>query len=250
MQTRPTTASRLTRPAATPQRLTCTTNAMPLPLLEWLERTGLSASDTGPRPVLSCTLRQLAAALAAVGVGLAATGCAVTTNGSPAVAGHSGPLAAPPVAVAALDRLLLSTAEINAVMAATGMTVHTSRQNMWDDSPGVTDMNCLAVYGPAEDKIYTGRRGWTAMGAQVLQEPGDAWTHYVLQSVVAFPSVADATTFFTASSKSRRACSNRQFIYTRPDLTGCGPQRRSPMPPARWQSRWSWPASDIGPAMR
>ena len=52
MQTRPTTASRLTRPAATPQRSTCTTIAMPLPLLEWLERTGLSASDTGPRPVL------------------------------------------------------------------------------------------------------------------------------------------------------------------------------------------------------
>ena len=123
-----------------------------------------------------------------------------------------------------------------------------TRQNMWDDSPGVTDMNCLAVDGPAEDKVYTGRRGWTAMGAQVLQEPGDAWTHYVLQSVVAFPSVADATTFFTASSKSRRACSNRQFIYTRPDLTGCGPQRRSPMPRARWQSRWSWPASGIGPA--
>ena len=52
-QTRPTTASRLTRPASTPQRSTCTTNAMPLPLLEWLERTGLSASDTGPRLVLS-----------------------------------------------------------------------------------------------------------------------------------------------------------------------------------------------------
>ena len=52
-QTSPTTANRLTRPASTPQRSTCTINAMPLPLLDWLERTGLSASDTGPRPVLS-----------------------------------------------------------------------------------------------------------------------------------------------------------------------------------------------------
>jgi len=146
-------------------------------------------------------MRQLAAALAAVGIGLAVTGCAVTTNGSPALAGHSGPLAAPPVAVEALDRSLLGTAEINTAMAATEMTVHTSRQNMWDDSPGVADMNCLAVDGPAEDKIYTGR-GWTAMRAQVLQEPGDAGTHYVLQSVVAFPSVADAAAFFTASSLS------------------------------------------------
>ena len=148
-----------------------------------------------------CTLRQLAAALAAVGIGLAATGCAVSTNGSPVLAGHSGPLAAPPVAVETLDRSLLGTAEINTVMAATGMTVHTSRQNMWDDSPGVADMNCLAVDGPAEDKIFAGR-GWTAMRAQVPQEPGDAWTHYVLQSVVALPSVADAAAFVTASSKS------------------------------------------------
>jgi hypothetical protein len=160
-------------------------------------------------------MRQLATALAAVGVGLAATGCVTTINGSPALAGHTGPLAAPPLAVVALDRSLLSTAEINGVMAAIRMTVHTSRQNMWDDSPGVADMNCLAVDGPAEDKIYAGR-GWTAMSAQVLQEPGDAWTHYVLQSVVALPSVADAAAFFTASSKSWRACSNRRFTYTQP----------------------------------
>ena len=166
-----------------------------------------------------CTLRRLATAIAAVGIGLAATGCATTTNGSPALADHTGPLAAPPVGVAALDRSLLSTAEINAVMAATGMTVHTSRQDMWDDSPNVADMNCVAVDGPAEDKIYTGR-GWTAMRAQVLQEPGDAWTHYVLQSVVAFPSAADAAALFTASSKSWRACSNQRFTYTRP-----GPDR-------------------------
>src|SRR5258705_8525939 len=159
-----------------------------------------------------CTVRGLAAALAAVGIGLAATGCATTTNGSAALAGQAGPLAAPLVAVAALDRSLLSTAEVNAVMAATGMTVHTSRQDMWDDSPNIADMNCVAVDGPAEDKTYTGR-GWTAMRAQVLQEPGDAWTHYVLESVVAFPSVADAAAFFTASSKSWRACSNLRFTY-------------------------------------
>jgi hypothetical protein len=159
-------------------------------------------------------MRELAAALAAVGIALAATGCAVTTNGSPVLNGHSAQLAAPPVAVEALDRLLLSTAEINRAMGATGMTVHTSRQNMWDDSPGVADRNCLAVDGPAEDKIYTGR-GWTAMLAQVLQEPGDTGMHYVLQSVVAFPSVADAAAFFSASSLSWRACSNRRFTYTR-----------------------------------
>jgi hypothetical protein len=139
----------------------------------------------------------------------------MTTNGSPTPAGGARPLAARLVAEVTLDASLLDPTEINAAMAAAGMTVHTSRQNMWDDSPNVADKNCLAVDGPAEDKIYAGS-GWTAMRAQVLQEPGETWAHYVLQSVIAFPSVADATAFFTVSSNSWRACSNRRFTYTRP----------------------------------
>ena len=164
-------------------------------------------------------MRRLASALAAVAVGLAASGCAITTNGSPAPAADASPLAALPVTEVTLDGSLLSAAEINAMMSAGGMTVHTSRQNMWDDSPHVANADCLAVDGPAEDKIYAGS-GWTAMRAQVLQEPGETWAHYVLQSIIAFPSVADAATFFTASSNSWRACSNRRFTYTRP-----GPDR-------------------------
>ena len=164
-------------------------------------------------------MRRLATALAAVAVGLAASGCAITTNGSPTPAADASPLAALPVTEVTLDGSLLSAAEINAMMSAGGMTVHTSRQNMWDDSPHVANEDCLAVDGPAEDKIYAGS-GWTAMRAQVLQEPGETWAHYVLQSIIAFPSVADAATFFTASSNSWRACSNRRFTYTRP-----GPDR-------------------------
>ena len=108
------------------------------------------------------TMRQLATALAAFCIGLAAAGCSITTNGSPTPAGHAGPLAALPVAEETLDGSLLTPTEINAVMAAAGMTVHTSRRDMWDDSPHVADDNCLAVDGPAEDKIYAGS-GWTAM---------------------------------------------------------------------------------------
>jgi hypothetical protein len=117
--------------------------------------------------------------------------------------------------LAGLDGLLLSTPEINAAMGATAMTIFTSAETMWDDSAGVADRNCLAVDGPAEDKIYTGS-GWTAVRGRLLQEPGDAWTHYVLQSVVAFGSANDASAFFTASTQSWPACSNRRFSYTRP----------------------------------
>jgi hypothetical protein len=153
-------------------------------------------------------MRQLIAAIAVAAIGIAAAGCAAIVNGTPVPAGNSSPLGA-------LDRLLLSTAEINDAMATTGMTVHKSAETMWDDSSGVADRNCLAVDGPAEDKVYAGS-GWTAVRGQLLQEPGDAWTHYVLQSVVAFSSANDAAAFFTASSQSWPACSNRRFSYTRP----------------------------------
>ena len=53
------------------------------------------------------------------------------------------------------------------------------------------------------------------MRAQVLEEPGDAGTHYVLQSVVAFPSVADAAAFFTASSLSSASLFGEHLGYVR-----------------------------------
>jgi hypothetical protein len=86
------------------------------------------------------------------------------------------------------------------------------------------------------------------MRAQVLQEPGAAWTHYVLQSVVAFPSVADAAAFFTASSKSWRACSNRRFTYTRPGPDRVWTTAQVSNATGTHAICWSWTASDIGPA--
>jgi PknH-like protein len=78
------------------------------------------------------------------------------------------------------------------------MTVSTSAQTMWDDSPAVADRNCLAVDGPVEDKVYSGS-GWTAVRGRVLREPGAGWKHYVLESVVAFASANDAAAFFATS---------------------------------------------------
>ncbi|MDT5209468.1 MAG: hypothetical protein QOF67_1883, partial [Mycobacterium sp.] len=68
-------------------------------------------------------MRRLATALAAFCIGLAATGCSVTTSGSPTRADAASPLAALPVGEVTLDGSLLTPAEINAVMAAAGMTV-------------------------------------------------------------------------------------------------------------------------------
>jgi hypothetical protein len=60
-----------------------------------------------------------------------AAGCTTTIGGTPIPADSSGPLPAPPVPVAALDGLLLSTGEINAAMGATGMTVFRNVDTTW-----------------------------------------------------------------------------------------------------------------------
>jgi serine/threonine-protein kinase len=90
-----------------------------------------------------------------------------------------------PVAVAALDGLLLSPAEVNTAMGATAMTVTGSVTTTWDDSTTVSDKACLPIAGPGQDKVYAGSR-WTAMRGHYLQEPGDAFTHIVVQGVVLF----------------------------------------------------------------
>jgi serine/threonine kinase PknH len=128
---------------------------------------------------------------------------------------------ASPVAVAALDGLLLSPDQINTAMGATAMTVTQSVTTPWDDSAVASDKACLPML-PAEEKVYTGS-GWTAMRGQGLHEPGDGSqaAHIVDQAVVLFSSAHGAAAFFTASTQSWQACSNRPFSFTqagKPDV--------------------------------
>jgi PknH-like extracellular domain len=78
----------------------------------------------------------------------------------------------------------------------------------------MADRNCLAILNPTEDGVYSGT-GWTAVRAQALRENSN-WTHVVGQSVVVFRSVDAAAAFYSASSRSWSACSNRQFTNTNP----------------------------------
>ena len=124
-----------------------------------------------------------------------------------------------PVAEAALERLLLSPDQINAAMGATGITVNHTPTVMDDDSD-VADKACLPLDGPLIAPVYAGS-GWSASREQVLQEPGNSWTHYVDQGVVLFSSAHDAGAFFTASAQSWPACANRQYtkaVAGQPDM--------------------------------
>ena len=120
----------------------------------------------------------------------------------------------PPVAAEALDGLLLSPAEINSAMGATGMTVNGTSTDMSDDGDNIPDKDCRFTYYSAEASVYDGS-GWTAVRSQHLREPVDV-DHEVSQAVVAFPSANDAARFFAASAQRWPACSNREFHYIQP----------------------------------
>jgi predicted small lipoprotein YifL len=121
----------------------------------------------------------------------------------------------PPVAVDALEPMLLSPAEINTAMGATAMTGSEKYSTLGDASAQMADQDCRGIDFPAEKSAYAGS-GWTAVRGQQFQEPGDNPAHYVAQEVVLFPAAADAAKFFDASAQRWPACANRQHSYTRP----------------------------------
>ena len=93
----------------------------------------------------------------------------------------------------ALDGLLLSTNDINAVMGTAIMTVHRTVTGMADDRALLPNVNCLgvwqadeaAVYGPAE------AGNWQAVRGRILRAPDtEQWTSLAVQSVVSYAAAA------------------------------------------------------------
>jgi hypothetical protein len=160
----------------------------------------------------------LATGLALAGVCTFAVGCSTTVDGKAVAADKSGPATQTPVAVSALDGLLLDVSQINAALGATSMKVWFNAKVMWDWSTSVSDTNCLAVDGPAQDKVYASS-GWTAMRGQRLDDSVDdskKRNHYAIQAVVVFPSAHDASAFYDSSTQSWPVCTNRRFSDLNP----------------------------------
>jgi serine/threonine kinase PknH len=114
-------------------------------------------------------------------------------------------LPAPPPG--ALDGLLLNVDQINTAMGTTGMISVGTLTTMQDHSSWLSDKACLPLAFPVEANVYAGS-GSGAMLAEVVQKPPQSGVN---QAVVSFPSAQAAGSFFTASTKSWGACSNRQF---------------------------------------
>ncbi|SOJ57670.1 Serine/threonine-protein kinase PknH [Mycobacterium simulans] len=163
--------------------------------------------------------QQIATIAALAGACMLVAACTDTVDGSPVAADTSGPMNQTPIPVSALDGLLLDPGQINAELGATSMKVWFNAKAMWDWSKNVADKNCLAIDGPAQDKVYAGT-GWTAMRGQRLDDSVDdskRRSHYAIQAVVAFPSARDANSFYSDQVQSWNSCSNRRFSDVGPN---------------------------------
>jgi serine/threonine protein kinase len=119
----------------------------------------------------------------------------------------SAPQATAPATATALDGLLLTPDQINTAMGATGMTSVGTMTTMPDSSSFVSDAACLPLAAAVQAKVYASS-GWSDMRAQMVAKSQQS---AVTQAAVSFPSPQGAASFFTASTQSWQACSNRQF---------------------------------------
>jgi len=154
-------------------------------------------------------MRQPTAALAIAGICVLTAGCGTTTgNAEPATTTRS--MIPRPLVERELDGLLLNPDQVNAAMAATGMTVTETQSAMSDNSGTMTPPECLAIDGAAEAQVYA-NSGFQAERDQSLND-GDNFTHYLKQAVVLFPFMEKAGAFFDASAQQWPAC--HQYTHT------------------------------------
>ncbi len=122
----------------------------------------------------------------------------------------SSTLRSPPPAPGPLNGLLLSVDQINTAMGTAGMTSVGTMTDMPDNSFAVSDQACLPLSAATQAKAYAGS-GYTAVQAQIVAKPQQ---NTVDQAVVSFPSAQQSGAFFTASTQSWAACSDRQFTLS------------------------------------
>jgi PknH-like extracellular domain len=126
------------------------------------------------------------------------SGCASTVSGTAVRAQDAAPVDVAPLDESDLDDVLLSVAEINAIVGSTQMRITAELRDMSDHSAAVSDSDCLGTIYGAEGPVYEGT-GWTAIRDQVAREPDENNDHWVQQTAVLYPSAENAQKFFDDS---------------------------------------------------
>lgn len=155
-------------------------------------------------------MRHFAATLVVSGVGMLVAGCGGSNHAGPTSTTTVTSLIPRPVVERELESLLLTPAQINPLMGASGMAVIRKHDAMSDDSSTMKPIECLAVDGSAQAPVYA-NSGFTAERDQALND-GNNFTHYADQAVVLFPTTKQAQVFFISSSLRWPAC--HQYMHT------------------------------------
>jgi hypothetical protein len=155
-------------------------------------------------------MRHFAATCAVAGVGMLVAGCGGSNKATQNATTTITSLIPRPVVERELESMLLTPAQINPLMGATGMAVIRKHDAMSDDSATMKPIECLAIDGSAQGPVYA-NSGFTAERDQALND-GNNFSHYAEQAVVLFPTTKQARVFFMSSGLRWPAC--HQYTHT------------------------------------
>jgi hypothetical protein len=162
-------------------------------------------------------MRHLAATFVVACVGVIVTGCSGSNQAGSNSTTTVTSLIPRPVVERELESLLLTPAQINPLMGATGMAVIRKHDALSDDSATMKPIECLAIDGSAQAPVYADS-GFTAERDQALND-GNNFTHYAEQAVVLFPTTKQAHVFFISSGLRWPACHEYAHTQTRTQWT-------------------------------
>jgi hypothetical protein len=155
-------------------------------------------------------MRHFTATVIVAGVGMLVAGCGGGKQAGMNATTTVTSLIPRPVVERELESMLLTPAQINPLMGATGLAVTRKHDAMSDDSATMKPIECLAIDGSAQAPGYP-NTGFIAVRDQALND-GNNFTHYAEQAVVLFPTAKQARTFFIASGMRWPAC--HQYAHT------------------------------------
>jgi hypothetical protein len=147
-----------------------------------------------------------ATAFAVAVVVATSSGCTSTVAGTPVRDVNAAPTNVRPLQESQLDGVMLTVAQLEGIVGATGLNVVVDGRRMSDNADAVSDPDCLGSIFGAEERVYRST-DWTAVRDQVAREPGASNEHWIEQTIVLYPTEKQARDFVATATSSWRDCS-------------------------------------------
>jgi serine/threonine kinase PknH len=114
----------------------------------------------------------------------------------------------PTVSPDRLGSILLTPAEADTIMGATGLQDQGGFSGTDTNVFTVSNPDCLGAAHVVQSAVYSDS-GYTVIKVDVLHEPGNRYTHEIEQAVASFPSADQALAFVKASAPKWKACAGQ-----------------------------------------